>query len=63
MRNCKYRITFGTGVPGERWAEEVNADEIGHVHDGTVSWINFHDGSGEVFRVRSESVERVERIR
>ena len=63
MRNYKYRITFGAAVPGERWAEEVNADEIGHVHDGTVSWINFHDGSGEVLRVRSESVERVERIR
>ncbi|MCA1683500.1 MAG: hypothetical protein LC685_05920 [Actinobacteria bacterium] len=58
----RYRITFIDGS-GQARSEDVNAETIGHVHDGTVSWLNFHDGSGEVLRVRSDSVERIDRIR
>jgi len=61
MRGLRYRITYAAGVSGEGGTEEVDAEQIGHVHDGTVSWLNFHDSSGEVLRVRSDSVERVER--
>ena len=62
MRRSRFRITYATGDPGKVGVEEVDAEEIGHVHDGTVSWLNFHDGSGEVLRVRSDSVERVQRV-
>lgn len=63
MRGFTYRITYGAGVSGEGGTEDVDAGQIGHVHDGTVSWLNFLDGSGEVLRVRSDLVERVERSR
>ena len=62
MRNSRFKITYTTDVPGEIGVEEVHAEQVGHIHDGTVSWLNFHDGAGEVLRVRSESVERVERV-
>ncbi len=61
MRGFRYRITYAAGASGEGGAEEVDAEQIGHVHDGTVSWLNFMDGAGEVLRVRSDLVERVER--
>ena len=63
MRTSRFRITYTTDVPGEVGVEEIQADEVGHVHDGSVSWLNFHDASGEVLRVRSQSVERIERVR
>ncbi len=63
MRGFRYRITYAAGVSGEGRTEEVDAEQIGHVHDGSLSWINFLDHAGEVLRVRSDSVERVERVR
>ncbi len=63
MRRRTYRITFLGDTSGKSpWIEEVDADEIGHVCDGAVTWLNFHDGAGEVLRVRSSAVERVDRI-
>ena len=61
MRTRTYRITFWE-VSGQSRVQEVDAKTIGHVHDGTVSWLNFHDGAGEVLRVRADAVERVERV-
>ena len=63
MGRSRFRITFAADIPGGAGTEDVDADEIGHVHDGTVAWLNFHDGAGEVLRLRSDSVERVQRIR
>ncbi len=63
MGRSRYRITFAAEVPGGAGTEDVDADQIGHVHDGAVAWLNFHDGAGEVLRLRSDSVERVQRIR
>ncbi len=64
MRMPKYRIVFAGVAPDQApSAEEIEAEQLGHVHDGTVSWLNFHDQRGEVLRVRSDSVERVERVR
>lgn len=62
-----YRITFrdhqapANGASGAP-AEEVQASMISHAHDGTVSWIIFHDEQGEVLRVRSDDVDRVDRV-
>ena len=63
MRTGKYRIVYTATSSDKAWAEEVDAEQIGHVHDGSLAWINFHDQAGEVLRVRSDSVERVERLR
>ena len=63
MKTRKYRIVYAATASAQAWAEEVDAEEIGHVHDGSLAWINFLDQAGEVLRVRSDSVERVERIR
>lgn len=63
MARKTFKITFMATPPAEsRWAEEVAADDVGHIHDGDIAWLNFHDSSGEVLRVRSGSVERVERV-
>ena len=62
MKRSHYRVTFVAGAPGERRAEEIDAEQIGHIWDGTVSWLNFHDRFGEVLRVRSTAVERIERM-
>lgn len=63
MRTRKYRIVFAGTARDQAPSEEIDAEEIGHVHDGTLSWLNFHDQGGEVLRVRSDTVERVERLR
>ncbi len=63
MSRHRYRVVFASEVAGEAAGLEVDAEQIGHVHDGTISWLNFHDGGGEVLRLRSDSVERVERLR
>ena len=63
MRTSKYRIVYAPTASDQSWAEEVDAEHIGHVHDGSLAWINFLDQAGEVLRVRSDSVERVERLR
>ena len=62
MRTRKYRIVYAATASDKASAEEVDAEEIGHVHDGSLAWINFLDQAGEVLRVRSDSVERVERL-
>ncbi|MCA1692038.1 MAG: hypothetical protein ABR540_04185 [Acidimicrobiales bacterium] len=63
MAKTKYRITFVAGTSGQTArSQEVDADQVGHIHDGTISWLNFHDDRGEVLRVRSASVERVDRM-
>ncbi len=58
-----YRITYAASGSSERRVEQIDAQDIGHIYDGTVSWLNFHDAAGEVLRVRSNAVERVERVR
>jgi hypothetical protein len=63
MRKGRYRITYAATASEQAWSEEVEAEQIGHVHDGSLAWLNFHDPAGEVLRVRSDSVERVERLR
>lgn len=63
MRTRKYRIVYAATASDQAWAEEVDAGQIGHVHDGSLAWINFLDQAGEVLRVRSDSVQRVERLR
>ena len=63
MRTRTYRIIYTATEHDERRSDEIDAEQIGHVHDGTLSWLNFHDQVGEVLRVRSDSVERVERLR
>lgn len=63
MAHHRFIVTLLAPAEEPRQALEVVADEIGHVHDGTVSWLNFHDGAGEVLRLRSEAVERVDRVR
>ncbi|HEV2760155.1 MAG TPA: hypothetical protein VGV86_11360 [Acidimicrobiales bacterium] len=63
MRTGKYKIVYAATDSDQAWAEEVEAEQIGHVHDGSLAWINFLDQAGEVLRVRSDSVERVERVR
>lgn len=63
MRTGRYRIVYGATASQQGWAEEVDAEQIGHVHDGSQAWLNFHDKEGEVLRVRSDAVERVERVR
>ena len=63
MRTRRYRIVHTATASEQAWAEEVDAEQIGHVHDGSLAWLNFHDQAGEVLRVRSDSVERVERLR
>lgn len=63
MRTHRYRVVYAGTASDQAWAEEVDAEQIGHVHDGSLAWINFLDQAGEVLRVRSESVERVERLR
>ncbi len=62
MRTRKYRIVFAASPPAQAWSEEIDAEEVGNVHDGTLSWLNFHGQAGDVLRVRSDSVERVERV-
>ncbi len=63
MRTSRYRIVYAATASDAAWAEEIDAQQLGHVHDGTVAWLNFHDQVGELLRVRSDAVERVERIR
>lgn len=63
MRTRTYRIIYTATEHHERRSDEIEAEQIGHVHDGTLSWLNFHDQVGEVLRVRSDAVERVERLR
>jgi hypothetical protein len=63
MRTRRYRIVFSATARDQARSEEIDAEQIGHVHDGTLSWLNFHDQVGEVLRVRSDAVERVERLR
>ncbi len=63
MKTRRYRIVYSATASEQSWAEEVDAEGIGHVNDGSVAWLNFHDQGGEVLRVRSDSVERVERVR
>ena len=63
MSTRKYRVVYAATASDQAWAEEVDAEQIGHVHEGSLAWINFLDQAGEVLRVRSESVERVERLR
>ncbi len=63
MRRGKYKIVYAATASDQAWAKEVEAEQIGHVHDGSLAWINFLDHAGEVLRVRSDSVERVERVR
>jgi len=63
MRKGSYRITYAATASEQAWSEEVDAEQIGHVHDGSMAWLNFHDSAGEVLRVRSNSVDRVERVR
>lgn len=62
MRTHRYGIVYAASAREQAWAEEVDAEQIGHVHDGSLAWLNFHDQAGEVLRVRSDSVERVERL-
>jgi hypothetical protein len=62
MKTRKYKIVYAATASDKARAEEVDAEQIGHVHDGSVAWINFHDQAGEVLRVRSDAVERVERL-
>jgi hypothetical protein len=62
MKTRKYKIVYAATASDQAFAEEVDAEQIGHVHDGSVAWINFHDQAGEVLRVRSDAVERVERL-
>ncbi len=63
MRMRKYKIVYAATGSEQARAEEVDAEQIGHVHDGSLAWLNFHDQAGEVLRVRSDAVERVERLR
>lgn len=63
MRKGRYKITYAATASEQAWSEEVDAGQIGHLHDGSLAWLNFHDPAGEVLRVRSESVARVERVR
>ncbi len=63
MRTRRYRVVYAATASDQAWAEEIDAEQLGHVHDGTRSWLNFHDQAGEVLRVRSDAVERVERLR
>ena len=63
MRTRTYRIIYTATEHEERRSDEIDADQIGHIHDGTLSWLNFHDQAGEVLRVRSDAVDRVERLR
>ncbi len=62
MKTRTYKIVYAVTASEQRWAEEVDAEEIGHVNDGSVAWLNFRDQAGEVLRVRSDAVERVERV-
>ena len=62
MRTHRYRIVYAASASEQAWAEEVDAKQFGHVHDGFLAWLNSHDQAGEVLRVRSDSVERVERL-
>ena len=57
-----YRIVYPATPSNQRWAEKVEAEQIGDVHDGAVAGVNLLDESDEVLRVRSDSVERVERV-
>jgi hypothetical protein len=63
MRTRTYRIIYAATASDQPGSDEIDAEAIGHVHDGTRSWLNFHDQVGEVLRVRSDAVERIERLR
>lgn len=55
----KYKIRFlGDKEPDE----EVEASKVFDTNDGQVSWLVFSDGLGEVRRVRSALVERIDRM-
>jgi len=38
MSGFRYRTTYAAGVSGEGGTEEVDAEQTGHVGDGTVSF-------------------------
>lgn len=62
MRTGTYRIVCPATPSDQDWAKKSEAEQIGQVHDATRAWINLLDESGEVLRVRSDSVERVEPV-
>ena len=53
-----YTIKF---VASNAKPETVKASKLVHAHDGSLSWLIFSDDLGEVCRVRSTNVLRVDR--
>ncbi len=63
MRRTRYQITNAANSSDQAWSEEAEAEQIGHVHDGSLAWLNLHDPAGRALRIPSDFLERLEPVR